>query len=113
MLPKYKILTSKSVLNIPYDSDSQYEKECDELVTEQYEIVGNKLNFLNIYRIHFFDSPYTSETVRELYIFGAIEHLAIKDGYDLVQYENGNYGYVAYYNGIENGFEILEEESYE
>jgi len=39
----------------------------------------------------------------------AIQHLAIKDGYDLIQFENGNYGYVAYYNGIENGFEILGE----
>lgn len=37
----------------------------------------------------------------------AIQHLAIKEGYDMVQFSNGNYGFVAYYNGVPNGFEII------
>ena len=37
----------------------------------------------------------------------AIQHLAIKEGYDMGQLSNGNYGFVAYYNGVPNGFEII------
>lgn len=38
----------------------------------------------------------------------AIECLALKDGADLVEFENGKYGYVGYYNGhSENWFEIV------
>lgn len=40
----------------------------------------------------------------------AIQCLALKDGCDLVKFENGNIGFVGYYNGFsldENHFEIL------
>ena len=40
----------------------------------------------------------------------AIQHLDIKEGYDMVQYNNGNIGFVAYYNGEANGFEIIDRE---
>ena len=40
-------------------------------------------------------------------IDNAIEHLASKDGVDMVQFSNGNYGFVAYYNGKVNGFEVI------
>ena len=33
--------------------------------------------------------------------------VAIKDGVDMVQFANGNYGFVAYYNGGINGFEVI------
>lgn len=36
-----------------------------------------------------------------------IECLAIKEGGNLVQFENGNYGFMATYGAYENGFEIM------
>ena len=37
----------------------------------------------------------------------AIQYLAIKDGIDLVMFENGNLGFVAYYNNYKDYLEIL------
>lgn len=114
-LPKYRILTKKSVLDIPYENDEQNERELSALVDEQLVILGQTgILFTDSYIIHFFDSAYTSDrTNEEMDIDDAIQHLAIKDGYDLVQFENGNFGFVAYYNGFENGFEILVEQPQE
>lgn len=110
MFPKYKIITNKSVLDIPYENNEQYEKECTNLVEEQDEILkANGFEFDNRYKIHFFNSNFQDETFVDEEINEAVQYLAIKDGVDLVQFENGNYGFVAYYNGTENGFEILEE----
>ena len=111
-LPKYKILTRKSVLDISYENDEQYEKELSALVDEQLQILGQTgILFTESYKVHFFNSTYTSDrTSEDMDIDEAIQHLAIKDGYDLVQFSNGNLGFVAHYNGYENGFEILEEE---
>lgn len=109
-LPNYKILTGISVMDIPYESDYQFSKECAKLVTEQDEILKlNDIYWETNYKIHFFDSPYSDDDIDNMSYDEAIQCLAIKDGYDLVQFENGNYGYVAYYNGVENGFEILGE----
>ena len=36
-----------------------------------------------------------------------IDSLAIKDGLNLVRFENGNIGFVGTYNEYENGFEII------
>lgn len=36
-----------------------------------------------------------------------IDGLNIKDGYDLVQWENGNIGFLAYYSTLLDGFEII------
>ena len=110
MLQKYKILTEISVLDIPYKNDEQFTSECEKLVTEQDEILREKgFELFECCKIHFLESSYTTNTKREMEIADAIQCLAIKDGVDLVQFENGNYGYVAYYNGVENGFEILSE----
>lgn len=111
MFPKYKILTEISVLDIPYENDKQYTDECTKLVAEQDEILkANGFVFDKRYKIHIFDSHYSNETCFDEEINEAVQYLAIKDGVDLVQFENGNYGFVAYYNGTENGFEILESE---
>ena len=110
-LPKFRILTRKSVLDIPYENDEQNETELSALVDEQLGILEQTgILCTDSYTVHFFDSAYTSDRTSEMDIDEAIQHLAIKDGYDLVQFENGNYGFVAYYNGCENGFEILVEE---
>ena len=109
-LPKFKVLTGVSVLDIPYESDYQFTKECAKLVAEQDEILKwNGIYWDKFYNIHFFDSYYTDEITIDMDIDYAIQCLAIKDGYDLVEFENGNLGYVAYYNGNKNGFEILYE----
>lgn len=78
------------------------ENEPEEIIKEQEEKrkvlgLGNK-NFL----CHFHSSPYTSDRIVEMPI-----EFAIKEGYDMVQFSNGNYGFVAYYNGVPNGFEII------
>ena len=62
---------------------------------------------------HYFDSAFFDEYV-ELGEMTASElsdrtdALAIKDGIDVVRYDNGNYGIIAYYSGHENGFEVIE-----
>lgn len=104
MIPNYKILTSKSVLDIPFDEN--HETEMENLIREQESMYGD----CNIHTIHFFDSAFFNESTEEMTINDAIECLAIKDGVDLVQFENKNKGFVAYYNTKINGFEIIKGE---
>lgn len=107
-LPNFKILTGVSVLDIPYESDYQFTKECAKLVAEQDKILKERgYGFNKFYYLHFYDSYYTSDVVISMEIDDAIQFLAIKDGYDLVEFESGNLGYVAYYNLNKNGFEIM------
>ena len=106
----YEILTSKSVLDIPYENDAQHTEECETLVKEQDTILkANGFDLFKRYTIHLFDSHFFDETFINEEINEAVQYLSIKDGVDLVQFENGNYGFIAYYNGYENGFEILGE----
>lgn len=117
MLPSYNVITGVSVMDIPYENDKQYERDCIELVEEQNAILKEyKIYFDRKYKVHFFNSAYTNDAIRNMDIGYAIQCLAIKDGADLVRFGNGNIGFVAYYNGIENGFEILgerEDDDYE
>lgn len=96
-MSEYTIITENRV----------FESEPEDIVREQEE----KMQILGLdgdnYLIHFFESPFMSDHRTEMPVREAIECLAIKDGYDMVQFPNGNYGFVAYYNGIENGFEII------
>ena len=84
-----------------------YESEPEEIVYEQEE----KRNILGLnngsYICHFFDSPWFDEDTIVMDIDDAIQCLAIKDGVDMVQFSNGNYGFIAYYNGKVNGFEVI------
>ena len=81
---------------------SRYEEQVSKL-----ETLGFKYEWGTNYLCHFFDSPFFDEDTNTTSIPEAIECLAIKDGVDLVQFSNGNYGFVAYYNGYKNGFEII------
>lgn len=59
---------------------------------------------------HYFDSAFRDESYTvdcTEYINDYIDGLAIKDGVNLVKYENGNVGFSAIYNGQKNGFEII------
>ena len=97
MMLDYTIITRNRV----------YESEPEDIVCEQEE----KRNILGLnngnYICHFFDSAWFDEEIIEMDIDDAIQCLAIKDGVDMVQFSNGNYGFVAYYSGETNGFEVI------
>lgn len=102
---KYEILLD-SLFEIDPDTndETRWEREVQFLLSH---IKANKVIF------HYFDSAFFDEYV-ELGEMTASElsdradALAIKDGIDVVRYDNGNYGIVAYYSGHENGFEVIE-----
>lgn len=106
-MDKYTVITKHQVYG---DYDPEDEREVELRYEEQQEklkILGFKYERMADYVCHFFDSAYFDEETTTMSIPEAIECLAIKDGIDLVQFENGNYGFVAYYNGHKNGFEII------
>lgn len=109
----FSILTRLNVANINAMADKDFNKYLehqDKLVEEQNEklkIFGYEDKYYDNHLIHFFDSKFFNDTTIEETIDNAIEMLAIKDGVDLVKFDNGNLGYVAYYNGLLNGFEII------
>lgn len=98
---KYTIITKNQV----YDGGDDETRIKEQL--EKMKILGIYDDYEHDYLCHFFDSPWINETTIATRIGEAIQYLAIKDGVDLVQYENGNYGFVAYYSGEPNGFEII------
>ena len=104
---KYEILTSRSVMDIPYESEEQNQRDCEALVEEQNRII-QELAPSEYYMCHFIEDPHYCDdiTINVSDLDDAIQYLAIKDGVDLVRFENGNLGYVAYYNCHENGFEF-------
>ena len=87
---------------------------CDDpekIIAEQEEkrkVFG--LNDDEYYLCHFFNSSFFFEATDYYTIDNAIPCLAIKEGFDMVQFSNGNLGFVAYYNGEANGFEIIDRE---
>lgn len=110
MIPKFELLTENSVLDdwSDYDQDEAmnilFEQQQDALAENGFvDYYDNALYF-----IHFFDSPWFDESTQLMTIDEAVQALAIKDGADFVEYvDNGTYGYVAYYSGEPNGFEIV------
>ena len=85
-----------------------YKSEPENIFAEQQEkrkLLG--LDKPEDYLCHFFDSAFFNESTELMDIDFAIQCLAIKDGVDMVLFSNGNYGFVAYYNGEVNGFEII------
>lgn len=116
-LPEYEVLTKNQVYNVPEELESEdFETITEHQVKEQNEVLkslglpnsnDNDISFV----IHFFDSAYSNDEVVVTTLYDAIQMLAIKDGVDLVKFENGRAGFVAYYNGNDNGFEIVCEES--
>lgn len=99
----FRILTAKSVYTLDADN---YDSEIESLSTEQnetleqlgYELAGRD------YLIRFGkNDDYEVTTIDE-----AIQCLALKDGCDLVEFENGNIGFVSYCNSFrENYFEVI------
>ena len=96
----YTILTKRKVEDD--DHDALFEEQ-DALLKE----MGFNLYTYETHLIHYFDSAFYDECTIEETLSDAIEGLAIKEGADLVRFDNGNIGFVAYYGENKNGFEIL------
>ena len=110
----YRVLTSCSVLDLwkRHLSETEEETALNTLFNDQCNTLkehGYEYNDSDAWSIHYFESPFHYDRVENMTVKEAIECLAIKDGYDIVQFSNGNVGFVAYYNGRANGFEILGE----
>lgn len=97
----YVILTANQVLNC--DDPELLIKEQE----EKREIFGLDDGH---YLCHFFSSSFFDERTDHYTIDDAIQCLAIKEGYDMVQFSNGNIGFIAYYDNKVNGFEIIDRE---
>lgn len=102
----YKIITKLSVFDNNRDPDD--EDYVFELVDEQDEVLRKRgydkydteylLEFLSIKN----DNRFRFDFINE-----GIEYLALKDGADLVEFKDGNVGYVGYYSGFrDNAFKI-------
>lgn len=111
----YKVATKNQVYNEPENlTEEEYEQLLTERCYEQNEVLekvgfpgGASSDNDTCYLVHFFHSPWCHSFVDNCTLFEAIEAMAIKDGVDLVKFENGNYGFVAYYNGFSDAFEII------
>lgn len=100
-------LESDEYTNLVNSEDFDEEKFMD----EHQEAIEDKLNELGY---DYYDKPVVVRYLDEpdnLYIQiidDAVQALALKDGADLVQFKNGNIGFVGYYNDYKNNaFEIL------
>lgn len=86
----YEVLTSISVLDIP--DSAHYDDDVKKLVNEQDLILADMgYSFLEDYAIDLAGI----ERVDDIYT--AIERLDLKEGADLVRFDDGKIGYVGYY----------------
>ena len=111
-MPQYTILGTPLYEFYDAYDDEPSETDLFARVDEQEKILKqNGLSSTNgtEYLCHFFNSVFFDEQIIETCVDEAIQGLAIKDGVDIVKYNNGNIGFIAYYNGNVNGFEILME----
>lgn len=109
----YAIATSHNLYEYCDIPEEEEEKFREELWQEQMGVIEKEVTTENVI-IHFLED---TAFCNEMYEYASkkeideyIQYLAIKDGLDLVRFENGNLGFIAYYNGHENGFEIIQTE---
>ena len=105
-MENYKVMTMHSVLDMCMDTD--------EMRMALIEDQNNRLSEAGFddttrqcYIVRFFESAFRNERTDSLTIEDAIQYLAIKEGYDLVMFEDGHIGFVAYYGNEKDGFEII------
>lgn len=103
---EYTILTKLHTFDQNRDENDM---EYAERLVEEQDAKLNELGYVNdgsqAYLMKFDNKHYRIDT-----IYDAIQRLALKDGADLIQFPNGNIGFVGYYNGFkeeENCFEII------
>lgn len=106
----YEIATKRKLYDYFNISEAEEEQFYEELWAEQLEVIAKEITTKNVI-IHFVED---TAFCNECYIYRPakeineqIQYLAVKDGVDLVRFSNGNLGFVAYYNGNENAFEII------
>ena len=104
MIPTYRVLTTRST------RECESEKDLISIIDEQEDILQTRgIDCYTLYLLHRFESPFTDDMTEGEYISTYTEATAQKEGLDLVEFENGNIGYIGY-NGTElDGFEILGE----
>lgn len=106
----YEIVTQRKLYDYFNITESEEEKFREELWREQSEFLEKEITTDNVIihfieDTHFCDDKYEYSSATEIDEF--TQYLAVKDGVDLVRFSNGNLGFIAYYNGHENGFEII------
>lgn len=104
-LMKYDILTKHSMLDMIALED---ENEVLNLVEEQTEV----LESLGFDYSKSYIMVFNGNTKRLTTIEDAIQMLALKEGADLVRFEDGNIGFVGYYGSWDtekNNFKIIRE----
>lgn len=103
-LPKYEILTKLSVMDIDLEEvGGDFVKEQDEIL----KTYNFSTDYDARYLVHFFNSNFFDEDLTITDLADACECLAIKEGVDVVRFEDGNIGFVAYYGAEVNGFEVV------
>ena len=110
---QYTVATKRELYEYCDMPEVDEEKFREELSAEQNAILEREIKTQNVI-IHFIEDTHFCD---ECYYYTAateitdyIQYLAIKDGVNLVRFPNGNLGFVAYYSGHENGFEIIQTE---
>ena len=110
-MTNYNIITKHTAFEaLEIDNDDERESYYDKKIEEESEklaVFGYSDTLTDCHLIHFFDSAFTDEYTEEMTIDDAIQCLALKEGCDLVRFENGNIGYIGYYGNNINGFEII------
>lgn len=105
----YTVVTKRKLYDYLEIPEEEEEKFREELWTEQLELLTEiKTENVIIHFIedtHFCNDLYKYVSAKE--IDEQVQYLAVKDGFNLVRFPNGNLGFIAYYNGHENGFEII------
>lgn len=95
----FRVLTSKSVLDIK-DTEA-YNEDLENLYNEQMEIIERLgydyyLDYITIFGRRDTEGFYSMDE--------AVQMLALKEGADLVEFENGYIGYVGYYHGFNENY---------
>lgn len=111
MYNNYEIATKRKLYDYSDMTEEEEEIFRENLYEEQMKIIDLQVKTKNVI-IHILeDDYYLNEHFfydKKEEICSYLEYLAIKDGTDLVKFENGNLGYIAYYSLAKNGFEIIE-----
>ena len=108
--PKYEIITELKICDMTGKEPDDFNNKVFEEQLQKLKDLGYEF-YCKEYPIHFFDTIFHNEVEKEYFTLNeATQCLAIKEGADLVKYENGNIGYVSYYNSHRDGFEILKGE---
>lgn len=96
----YEIVTLHKVYDGEDFNDERFQEM--ESILKEYG-----LDWQSEIEAHYFNSAFFDDGVIWDTINNCIDGLAIKDGVDMVRFEKGTLGFVAYYNGYKNAFEFV------